>query len=125
MFKIPQANQSLIPLLLSRTCICTFYVPPGDTALRYLKPTTYNFTAFRKLKTYHVQRMTHIKHEIILCERCSKPVVCKANSYFQCQCSQVQLSLNELQFVSESFEKCLCADCLNELKLEYQMFLKG
>lgn len=71
---------------------------------------TYNFT------------MT--KHEIISCERCNKRIECKANSYTKCQCSKVQLSLNEVQYVSECFEGCLCLDCLLELQSEYQALFK-
>jgi hypothetical protein len=68
--------------------------------------------------------MEYTKHEIIACERCSKRVECKANNYTQCQCSQVQLSLNEVQYISENFEGCLCANCLMELKEEYLATLK-
>ena len=68
--------------------------------------------------------MEYTKHEIIACERCSERVECKANNYTQCQCSQVQLSLNEMQFISENYEGCLCANCLMELKEEYLATLK-
>ncbi len=64
--------------------------------------------------------MPTVKHEIITCQRCSTLVECKANSISKCQCSQVQLSLNELQYVSECFEGCLCANCLLDLQKEYQ-----
>ncbi|RZK97886.1 MAG: hypothetical protein EOO89_32740 [Pedobacter sp.] len=60
-----------------------------------------------------------LKHEIISCERCKTPVVCKANAYSKCQCSQVSLSINEMQYISETFDNCLCAKCLTELKEEY------
>lgn len=59
------------------------------------------------------------KHEIITCERCNKRMECKANAYTKCQCSGVQLNLNEVQYVSELYEGCLCANCLTELKQEY------
>ena len=63
--------------------------------------------------------MTPSKHEIIPGERCGKRIECKANSYTKCQCSKVQLSLNEVQYVSECFDGCLCADCLLALQQEY------
>lgn len=66
-----------------------------------------------------------VKHEIIPCERCGKRIECKANSYTRCQCSTVQLNLNETQYISEHFEGCLCAGCLNELKQEYLSFING
>ncbi|MET4081440.1 hypothetical protein ABIB40_001386 [Pedobacter sp. UYP30] len=60
------------------------------------------------------------KHEIISCERCRTAVECKANAYTKCQCSTVQLTINEMQYISETFDGCLCANCLRELKTEYQ-----
>ena len=66
-----------------------------------------------------------LKHEIISCERCRKRIECKANSYTKCQCSTVQLSLNETQYISETYDGCLCASCLAELKNEYLTMLNG
>lgn len=60
------------------------------------------------------------KHEIISCERCNTSIECKANAYMKCQCSTVQLNLNEVQYISEQHEGCLCAKCLLELQEEYQ-----
>nr|WP_294895762.1 cysteine-rich CWC family protein [uncultured Pedobacter sp.] len=65
----------------------------------------------------------YTKHEIIICERCQQKIECKANNYTQCQCSKVSLNLNEVQYVSESFDGCLCANCLLELQQEYQKSL--
>lgn len=63
------------------------------------------------------------KHEIIPCERCGKRIECKANSFTKCQCSCIQLNLNEVQYVSENWEGCMCAACLLELKEEYRLSL--
>jgi hypothetical protein len=68
--------------------------------------------------------MEYTKHEIIACERCREKIECKANNYTQCQCNQVQLSLNELQYISENYEDCLCANCLMLIKEEYLANLK-
>ncbi|WP_374164312.1 cysteine-rich CWC family protein [Arcticibacter sp. MXS-1] len=65
-----------------------------------------------------------IKHEIISCERCGKRIECRANNYTRCQCSAVQLSMNEVQYVSELYEGCLCAQCLTDLKEEYRLQLQ-
>ncbi|MEO8885969.1 MAG: cysteine-rich CWC family protein [Mucilaginibacter sp.] len=62
----------------------------------------------------------HIKHEIISCDRCGKRMECKANSYTKCQCSGVQLTINEVQYISENYEGCMCAGCLVELQMEYR-----
>ncbi|WP_183556649.1 cysteine-rich CWC family protein [Mucilaginibacter sp. SP1R1] len=61
------------------------------------------------------------KHEIIRCERCEAPFECKANSFTKCQCSTVQLSLNEVQYVSELYDGCLCASCLLLIQQEYRV----
>ncbi|WP_158824993.1 cysteine-rich CWC family protein [Mucilaginibacter lacusdianchii] len=60
------------------------------------------------------------KHEIVQCERCRTAFECKANSYTKCQCSKVQLTINEVQYVSELYDGCLCVNCLIELQKEYQ-----
>ena len=59
------------------------------------------------------------KHEIIACERCGSSFECKANAYTKCQCTTVQLTLNETQYISELYDGCLCAACLAVLKQEY------
>ena len=59
------------------------------------------------------------KHEAIPCERCETRIECKANTITKCECSIVQLNLNETQYISEIFEGCLCTVCLLELKKEY------
>lgn len=61
-----------------------------------------------------------VKHEIISCERCRTRVECKANASLKCQCNAVQLDLNEVQYISELYDGCLCAACLRALQLEYQ-----
>jgi len=60
------------------------------------------------------------KHEIISCDRCGTGIECKANSYTKCQCSVVQLTLNEVQYISENYEGCMCANCLLALQQEYR-----
>ena len=62
---------------------------------------------------------THSKHEIIRCERCGNSMECKANANAKCQCSIVELNLNEMQYISENYEGCMCAACLIALKHEY------
>ncbi|MBS1500525.1 MAG: cysteine-rich CWC family protein [Bacteroidetes bacterium] len=63
------------------------------------------------------------KHEIIQCERCRTTFECKANAVTKCQCTQVQLTLNETQYISEQYDGCLCAGCLIRAKAEYKAML--
>jgi hypothetical protein len=65
--------------------------------------------------------MHSAKHEIIHCERCRGTFECKANSFTKCQCSTVQLTLNEVQYVSELYDGCLCANCLLEIQQDYRV----
>ena len=62
----------------------------------------------------------YIKHEIISCDRCGTSMECKANAYAKCKCSTVQLTINEVQYISENYEGCMCAGCLLELQVEYR-----
>lgn len=64
------------------------------------------------------------KHEIISCDRCGKGFECKANAGSKCQCNTVNLSLNEMQHISEMYDGCLCAMCLSEMQQEYRETLK-
>lgn len=64
--------------------------------------------------------MNYTKHEIITCNRCSNLIECKANTYTQCQCSKISLTISETEYISELHDGCLCADCLTELKAAYQ-----
>jgi len=57
------------------------------------------------------------------CERCGSSMECKANANAKCQCSTVQLNLNEMQYISENYEGCMCAACLRALKQEYKLSL--
>ena len=59
------------------------------------------------------------KHEVVYCEKCHTAFECKANSSTYCQCTQVELSHEEAEYISECFDSCLCATCLAALKLAY------
>lgn len=63
---------------------------------------------------------TNSKHEILVCEHCQAPFECKANSSTHCQCTEVKLTLEEAEYISERYDVCLCAKCLTKLKYTYQ-----
>lgn len=65
------------------------------------------------------------KHEIIGCERCGARIECKANSFTKCQCSEVQLTLNEMEYIATCYDACLCANCLLALQQEYQQLTEA
>jgi hypothetical protein len=81
------------------------------------------YICLEDFKCHGLSTMNHrpmTKHEIISCERCGGNIECKANAYTKCQCSVVQLNLNEVQYISENYEGCMCAACLLALQLEYR-----
>ena len=62
------------------------------------------------------------KHEEKHCSRCNIVFECKAGSIMLCQCSAIQLSVEERVYVESKFEDCLCINCLRYLQNEYVLF---
>lgn len=62
------------------------------------------------------------KHEEKHCPRCDTSFVCKAGSIMLCQCSTIQLSVEERAYVESKYDDCLCTNCLNALQKEYVLF---
>lgn len=62
------------------------------------------------------------KHEDKHCPRCNSTFECKAGTIMQCQCSAIQLSVEESLYVESKFEDCLCVNCLRALQQEYVIF---
>ncbi|WP_082869020.1 cysteine-rich CWC family protein [Oleiphilus sp. HI0125] len=55
-------------------------------------------------------------HEEIKCPRCGSPFECKMGSITICHCSDVHLSREQMAFISEHWQGCLCHACLLEIK---------
>ena len=62
------------------------------------------------------------KHEDKRCPRCNAVFECKAGSIMLCQCSTIQLSVEERAYVESKFEDCLCVNCLHALQKVYVLF---
>ncbi|MEO6251727.1 MAG: cysteine-rich CWC family protein [Ferruginibacter sp.] len=62
------------------------------------------------------------KHEEKRCPRCNTAFECKAGSIALCQCSAIQLSVEESAFIQAKYEDCLCINCLHELQKKYPRF---
>ena len=56
-------------------------------------------------------------HELKYCPRCHSTFECKAGNILLCQCNTLILSEREKEYLSNNYDDCLCAACLNELKL--------
>jgi hypothetical protein len=61
-------------------------------------------------------------HKVKTCERCNNVFECKAGDIAHCQCSNIQLSVEERAFIEERYRDCLCAGCLINLKNRYSVF---
>ena len=56
------------------------------------------------------------QHEIKTCPRCNTMFECKVGNITRCQCSIVELSIEERCFIEDRYSDCLCINCLSQLK---------
>jgi hypothetical protein len=63
-------------------------------------------------------------HEEKQCQRCGAAFQCKAGSIMQCQCSGIQLTLEERAAIEKKFDDCLCIHCLKVLQTEYRLAIE-
>lgn len=61
------------------------------------------------------------KHEQLHCPRCKKEFVCNPFNIGSCNCSKIELSYDETQYISGQFNNCVCNQCLLELKYEFYL----
>ena len=59
------------------------------------------------------------KHEKKSCPRCHTEFECKTGSILLCQCSQIEMSAEQLEYSNSQYDDCLCLSCLKELRTEY------
>ncbi|WP_281756501.1 cysteine-rich CWC family protein [Neptunitalea chrysea] len=59
------------------------------------------------------------KHEQKYCPNCQKEFECKVGSITLCQCATVTLNSEEMAYIRNRFDDCLCAACMEKLKQEY------
>jgi hypothetical protein len=64
-----------------------------------------------------------MKHERKICPRCDKSFECKMGDIANCQCTQIVLSVEEIAFIEELYDDCLCVNCIYELKRRYVHFV--
>ena len=62
------------------------------------------------------------QHENKKCPRCSTSFECKTGSILLCQCSQVEMTAEQLEYSSTQYDDCLCRSCLEDLRSEYNTF---
>ena len=59
------------------------------------------------------------KHEKKQCPRCESEFECKTGSILLCQCSKIEMSVEQLEYTSTKYNDCLCLSCLKDLQAEY------
>ena len=59
------------------------------------------------------------KHEKKHCPRCESEFECKTGSILLCQCSQIEMTAEQLEYSSTQYNDCLCLSCLKDLRTEY------
>ena len=59
------------------------------------------------------------KHETKTCPRCNSEFECKSGSVLLCQCQTILLTAEQLDYINDQYEDCLCVSCLSALRSEY------
>ena len=59
------------------------------------------------------------KHEKKQCPRCESEFECKTGTILLCQCSKIEMSVEQLEYTSTKYNDCLCLSCLKDLQAEY------
>ena len=55
----------------------------------------------------------------IVCKSCAATFHCNSKNIEQCDCFNIQLTKQELEYISTKYSNCICNDCLLKLKDEY------
>ena len=56
-------------------------------------------------------------HELKYCPRCHSKFECKAGTVLLCQCNRVIIDERVKEYLKENYNDCLCANCLEEIKI--------
>lgn len=54
------------------------------------------------------------------CPRCHKTFECNDHNIKDCDCTKVKLSPESYEYISHTYEDCLCIECLKEIEKEQQ-----
>ncbi|MCG6145602.1 cysteine-rich CWC family protein [Leptospira bandrabouensis] len=60
------------------------------------------------------------KHENKICPHCLRIFECKVGSISLCQCTKVNLSLEEREYLATQYADCLCYQCMETLAFEFR-----
>jgi hypothetical protein len=62
-----------------------------------------------------------MKHEEKFCPRCKAAFECKVGSVALCQCQNIKLSETEHNYIRSIYTDCLCANCILEMRTEFNV----
>lgn len=55
-----------------------------------------------------------------VCPRCSADFDCREDSVLECDCVHVILSPQQIEFLAENYNGCLCVECLREIQQDFE-----
>lgn len=55
----------------------------------------------------------------IVCERCKQSFICNPTNIAECGCSKIELSAQEITYISKKYSDCICNSCLLLLRDEF------
>jgi len=55
------------------------------------------------------------RHESKKCPRCQLEFECKVGNILQCQCTAIQLTDAQIEYIGKLYSDCLCINCLRIL----------
>ena len=61
------------------------------------------------------------QHEKKQCLRCKTVFECKSGSILLCQCSKIELTAAQLEYINSKYNDCLCLSCLQTLRAEFNV----
>lgn len=56
-----------------------------------------------------------------ICPNCQNSFECKSDDVINCQCASVQLDQTQRDKILKQYDDCLCANCLERLRIEYKI----
>ncbi|MBC7866623.1 MAG: cysteine-rich CWC family protein [Gloeobacteraceae cyanobacterium ES-bin-316] len=62
------------------------------------------------------------KHELKTCPRCKQSFECKVGDVINCQCYAIAVPWQVYDHISQKYDECICAECLQELNQPQQLF---
>ena len=65
------------------------------------------------------------QHEKKQCPRCKGGFECKSGSILLCQCSKIDMSVEQIEYCNEQYDDCLCLSCLKDLCVDFDLLTEA